>query len=52
MQHWDSHTKEVRIMRVITALEYAAEVTEKVYAPTPLAKAMTNPAIEACMIHR
>ena len=37
----------VRIMRVITAIEFAAEAGPQSYVATPLTKAMTKPALEA-----
>ncbi|KAI4157988.1 MAG: hypothetical protein LQ342_007848 [Letrouitia transgressa] len=41
----------VRIMRVITALNYAAEAGERSYIATPLTNAITLPALEACVVH-
>ncbi len=37
----------VRIMRVITAIEFAAEAGPQSYVATPLTKAMIKPALEA-----
>lgn len=37
----------VRIMRVITAIEFAAEAGSQSYLATPLTKAITKPALEA-----
>jgi hypothetical protein len=39
-------------MRMVTALNYAEEAGERTYVSTPLTKAITLPALEACMIHR
>ncbi|KAL9610615.1 MAG: hypothetical protein Q9167_004689 [Letrouitia subvulpina] len=41
----------VRIMRVITAINYAAEAGERSYIATPLTNAITIPALEACVVH-
>ena len=40
------------MMRILTAAGYAAESGEESYTSTPLTKAVTAPAIEACIIHR
>lgn len=46
-----THRIIVRIMRVITALNYAAEAGERSYIATPLTNAITLPALEACVVH-
>ena len=37
----------VRIMRVISAIEFAAEIGPQIYVATPLTKAIVKPAVEA-----
>lgn len=39
-------------MRVLTALDYAAESTEREYMTTPLSNAATLPHLEAYIVHR
>ena len=39
----------VRIMRVISAIGFAAEVNEQSYVSTPLTKAITIPSLEAAV---
>ena len=39
----------VRIMRVITAIEFAAEAGSQSYVATPLTKAIIKPALEAAV---
>lgn len=39
-------------MRVVTALEYAAESAECEYVATPLSRAATLPHLEAYIVHR
>lgn len=39
-------------MRVITALDYAKESDVESYIATSLTKAITQPPLQACFIHR
>lgn len=38
-------------MRVVTALGYAREAAERQYLPSALGNALTQPALEACLVH-
>ncbi|KAJ5632705.1 hydroxyindole O-methyltransferase [Penicillium lividum] len=38
-------------MRMVTAIGYAREASERRYLPSPLGNALTQPALEACLVH-